>query len=479
MTLRTLCFDTTAALRDRRFRRKLTKYEGMDFVFLLGFAGAECFDPAFIPARKMEDLALDMGWTGKAGEAQKEKRLAKWSAPGIELIELQEDGGIQINYLLDQELEEEEEQAFSPSPSELSPSRTNGNGLNSTLNSNLDSNLNGSGPEKRNGTDRRQSNRRYKQNPTAERQRKSYWERKRKETGISSGDFAPAGDIENLTESLQEETQNLTPFVSKPHAAGDENGANSAENLTLPREVLREVSPVRVRDVKDVVGDLNNYSNSDYVSDVEREKNLTQNLTAENLTDSGQNLTASAGKPGSGTIKLNARGRPAAPAPRPPLSPGGIPAQRQFDVRQVLKATGDDPVKWEAQWKALWNHCQSRDQLFCWDVGVVYFAWRLKVSPPASIKKNAPWLRGVVLNQLEEAGAPYIPKSGGQNAPGPVDPVDAEEEARIREEIRSLKAEWAAEEEAQRGVITPLEELYPEDGEDGDTHSEREDDDGY
>ena len=463
MTLRTLCFDTTAALRDRRFRRKLTKYEGMDFVFLLGFAGAECFDPAFIPARKMEDLALDMGWTGKAGEAQKEKRLAKWSAPGIELIELQEDGGIQINYLLDQELEEEEEQALA-SPLHPAPS-TNG-----SLNGN------GSGADKRNGTDRRQSNRRYKQNPNAERQRKSYWERKRKETGISSGDFAPAGDIENLTEnlteSLQEETKNLTPFVSKPHAAGDENGTNSAENLTLPREV----SPVRVRDVEDVVGDLNNYSNSDYVSDVERERNLTQNLTqnltAENLTDSGKNLTAAAPK---SDIKLNARGRPAAPPPRPPLSPGGIPAQRQFDVRQVLKATGDDPVKWEAQWKALWNHCQSRDQLFCWDVGVVYFAWRLKVSPPASIKKNAPWLRGVVLNQLEEAGAPYIPKSGGQNVPGPVDPVDAEEEARIREEIRSLKAEWAAEAEAQRGVITPLNELYPEEEEGGNTHLESED----
>ncbi len=437
---RTICFDAAAILHDRRFRRKLTKFEGMDFVFFLGFAASECRDPAFIPAKKMEDLALDLGWTGKAGEEQKRKRLAKWSAPGIELIEIQEDGGIQINYLLDQEFEQQEEKQ----QSQVHPAHSNGT-----------SGTNGNGTEKRNEGERRQQNRRYAENSAAERSRKSYWERKRQDAG---GDFSPDGEFENLTT----ETENLTLSTGKPHASGEENGANFAENLTRSREV----SPARAQDVKDVVGDLKDSLSSDYVSNVPREKNLTQNLTGKNLTPAGQNLTSP---------PLASGSRPPAPAIRPALRPQDVPAQRHFDVRHVLKATGDDPAKWGAQWKALWNHCCSHDNLRCWDVGVVYFAWRLKVSPgsgPGAIIVNATWLRGTILNQLEQAGAPYVSTSKG-DAP-PAEPVDPEEQARVHQEIMDIKAGWEAEEQAResarRGVITPLEVR-----EDKDTYREMED----
>lgn len=480
---RTICFDAAEALRDRRFRRKLTKYEGMDFVFLLGFAGSECRDPAFIPAKKMEDLALDLGWTGKAGEEQKRKRLAKWSAPGIELIELQADGGIQINYLLDRELDEEEGGPV-PSYAAANGSR-NGNSSNGSGSGSAEQRSNGTdssnSAESRHGGDRRQKGRRYSETPEAERSRRSYREKKMREAGIVSGEDLKAltGDFrgedlkgEDLKgedfKNLTPEAKNLTPSTSKPHALAAENSAE----IAVISGSLREVSPACVGDVKNVVGDLKNSYTSDNVSNVPADKNLTQNLTAQNLTPAAKNLTAQNSVVGNGKPAAPASDRkPASPPPRPVIRADEVHVVRQIDVSAVLRATGDNPAEWKAQWVALWNHCYSHGQLRCWDEGIAYLAWRLKVSPgsgPGSIKKAGPLTRGTILPLLAKAGAPYVPvakgealaagSAGSSQAADLYEPADLEEQAQAHREIMELKAIWDAEIAEGAFGTTPLQE---------------------
>ena len=139
-----------------------------------------------------------------------------------------------------------------------------------------------------------------------------------------------------------------------------------------------------------------------------------------------------------------------------------------------MRAVGDDPEQWRAQWLALWRHCQENDLLRCWDEGVTYIAWRMQVSPPSgpgSIGKPSKLLRGTILALLEKAGCAYVPKTrdgGAPGAPAKAPDYTAEEAAEIHGVVADLKAFWDAEEAGRLGGVTPLDDiaapddLYPD-----------------
>lgn len=427
---RTLCLQTSLR-HDIRFRRLLTNHEKWDFVTLLSLA-AEGRDPSYIHPRKAALLAKEFGYNAE----KMERRLTKWAAPDIELIERQDDGGILIGFLLEGDAEGDlpagepvDNYSLAISQNEHSP---NGNGASP-----------------------RQPRKPRSNSEDSFRSRKSYW----KKQGF---DYLPDGTLHELSaqETSQEPLssqngQNLTVSESEPHTFAVSNGTISHTENDQNREVVREVSPVRVGDVQNVVRGSKEFKSSDYVSNVAETSHPT--LSSQPETSQNSNPPNPTAQP------VSARG-PAAPPPRPPLAPHQLALARREDVRAVMSEVGDGQ-DWSNQWHALWKHCQANDLLRCWDQAIVIYAWRLKVSPPSgpgSIGRKGPFLRGAILTLLREEGVPYVSKAEAKADAEAQGPVDAAETEGIRREVQEIKALWAAEEAQRLGAITPLTDITAE-----------------
>lgn len=366
---------------DMRLLKMLNSHELKHFLLLLCFANTRR-DPTFIPAQKIEELRLSLG----LNREKFQKRLDRWAAPGIDLIQIDEEsGGFLIAYLVDQEEDGEDDDYSSPP---------------------LNGNANGHAP-------RVQKRRQYSRTPAAQRVHAAYWRNKAKIEGVSAGGDSGEGFDENLT-------QNLTPDTLKPYASSEGFDANVEKNLTQNLTPDAKVSRAHVRNVNTYSENLKILKDSEYVNTLQPEQNLTP---------------------------LPPKPSPEDPPPAPlrtSCPPQDAAIVRAADVRAAMSAAKAKP-EYRPLWLALWKHCNEAERLDIWDQGVAVFIEAQRKRPPAgpgSIADPAKWLTGTLKTMLRNARCEY---NAAVDDPGTPIEVSSEERAEIDAAIDDFKRRIAEE----------------------------------
>lgn len=396
MAERLSCVNADRARYDRRLRRKMNGYEFRDFIFTCWFAAAECRDPAFIPTRKLADLAMDLGMTGKHGQAKFAQRLEKWSS--IDLVQHEKDG-LQINFVIDQEDDEEEDViAYSPGGNGYIPNGHTQNGHTQ--------NANGSNGHNNGQNIQSKPRKAYSNHPDAVRQRDSRRLRKMQLSGTEMQDVTNPDVTENVT-PIESECHGFE-LQSSPEMSQNAAGVvteNVTQNVTNSRDILARVSPnVNVSGVRE-------YLNSSESGDVYvQTRAMSQKMSHPEMSQPSLENVANVAPPPSNVPPPAAPSiSPTWPGGRPVLRPGfervDLDMQQHKDMEAAVRLTGDRQPITLRFWRNLWKHCQQNNSLSCWDMALEITADEMKTAP-GSVGKPGAYFQNTVRNLLRDNGVP-------------------------------------------------------------------------